>query len=405
MRAIAILYTLLITLPFYWSEPSQFDVLAMPTMQAADVTILEGGTLIDGTGNDPLEDAVIVIEGTRIVAVGRQGEVNYPDGAETVNIDGKFVMPGLIDAHYHVQSEATLKAYLRSGVTTVFSAADWKDNILEMRRKEKAGQIESPRIFAVGPMFTAPGGMPIPLVGGAIEYVQVKELEAARAEVRKLASDGVDGIKVVYDDWFGQFPMLTYEQMEGIIDEAHRNGLKAYVHIWNLAQAKDAVEAGADVLMHGAIDNIDDEFVKMMKDNEVIYVPTLAIQEGPKPAQDNVKRLYSAGVVVAFGTDAKNAISELWYMSSSGLSPMQVIVAATKNSAMSIGVDDTLGTIEEGKLADIIVLDSDPLEEITNVGKIYMVIKNGRIVYAKVKIGIRPRSKLAHTWGEIRRAE
>jgi len=235
-------------------------------------------------------------------------------------------MPGLIDSHFHVgKSEGVLKTYIRNGVTTIFSASDWKDFILEVRRKERSGEIVSPRIFAVGPMFTAPGGMPIPLVGAATEYVQVNEPEAARADVRELALDGVDGIKLVYDDWFGRFPQLPFDVMEAIIDEAHKNNLRAYVHIWNLAQAKDAVEAGADVLMHGVTNNIDDEFIKMMKEKEVLYTPTLAIQGAPKAAQDNLKRLSDAGVVVALGTDAKSIYGEIELMVESGLTHMQKI--------------------------------------------------------------------------------
>ena len=424
--------------------------------------VLKGGTLIDGTGGPPLPEAVIIIQGNRIKTIARMGEAELPPDAKVVDCSGKTILPGLIDVHIHLGGSPGgmvttaeyapsimykyLKGYLISGVTTVKSAGDMMELILDLREKEKRGELVSPRIFAVGPCFTAPGGHPAhifkafpPLVKSATR--QVTDPEVARQMVREVAGAGVDCIKAILEDGEGKLPKLPYSAFASIVDEAHKAGLKVSVHIDRYPDAEEAVRQGADGLEHGIIDTekIAPQLIENIKSKGIYYIPTLSVWESyfrlidevdlleglflkfsvPKEIFDslghpesplrqamaneekigrlrkryatasaNLLRMAQAGVRVVVGTDAGNSLvfhgpavhREMELFVHAGLSPMEAIVAATGTAAEYLGQDDELGTIVPGKLADLLVINGDPLSDITSTKNIHLVIKNGAIV-------------------------
>jgi len=404
--------------------------------------VLVNGNLIDGTGREPAEKTTIVVEGNRITNVGP--EISYPEGVSVVDIRGLTIMPGLIDCHLHLGGfiidkpgraigqvsffvlvpfvwdyfrnyAQRRKLAIENGVTTIRSAGDLYPHIIQLRDKIESGRLTGPRIFAPGPIFTAPGGHPAGTIYKRNRYVveratrQVSDTNNARDEVKKLAEGGVDCIKAVYSkidfmDLTHDIPQLELHVLEAIVDEAHAHNLRVMVHTGSTDETKDAVSLGADSIEHGILPVGDpaefpDDIIRMMLDRGTYFVPTLAIAWAYKNIYPNVpsnlkkilKKLHSAGIKIALGTDSgapgvvigKAVHKELELMVEAGLSPMQAIMAGTKNAAENLGRESDLGTIEKGKLADMLVVSGNPLEEITNTRDINMVIKDGKIVVSR----------------------
>ena len=400
---------------------------------------LTNGTLIDGTGQEPLEKATVVVEANTIKGVGP--EISYPEGIPTIDLGGRVIIPGLIDCHLHLGGFVIDKPgspvgqvsfldmfsfvwdYMRNfakrrrlaienGVTTIRSAGDNYPHIIKLRDKIEAGKLTGPRIFAPGPIFTAPGGHPAGTIYRRNRYIvehatrQVDNTDTAKEEVKKLAEGGVDCIKAIYSrtnpmDLVHDVPQLELSVLKVLLDEAHRHDLRTMVHTGSPEETRDAVRAGADSIEHGILpgtDNIEftDDVISMMRDNGTYFVPTLAIawanrEEFPElftAVKRAVKKLNDSGVSIAAGTDSgspgvvigKGVHIEMEILVEAGLSPMEAIVAATWNAARNLGQEHRLGTIEEGKLADIIVVSENPLEQAGRTGKVEMVIKNGAVM-------------------------
>ena len=397
------------------------------------------GILIDGTGHDPIHKATVKIKGNRIDYAG--SETGYPEGAKIIDLQGLTIMPGLIDCHLHLGGLTVEKPgraigkvsfvdiasffwdYLRNyahrrqlavenGVTTIRSAGDHYPHIIRLRDKIASGKLLGPRIFTSGPMITAPGGHPASTIYKGNRYIiknavrQIAYVESAREEVRKLAKGGVDCIKAIYSDLDPmdtnhRVPKLSSKVLEAIADEAHQHNLRLMVHTGRPEEAKDSLKAGADSIEHGVLPGADsteftDEIVSMMLDRGVYFVPTIAIAWAYMDADPDVfsslkkiiKKFHDAGVNIAAGTDSgtpgvvigKGLHKELELLVEAGLSPMEAIMAGTKNAADNLGKGSELGTIEKGKLADIIIVSGNPLEEIRITRDIKMVVNDGVIV-------------------------
>jgi imidazolonepropionase-like amidohydrolase len=408
--------------------------------------VLTNGTLIDGTGHEPTAKATVVVEANTVKDVGP--EISRPEGAPAIDLDGRVIMPGMIDCHLHLGGFVIDKPgrpvgqvsfldmfsfvwdYMRNfskrrrlaienGVTTIRSAGDNYPHIIKLRDKIESGNLIGPRIFAPGPIFTAPGGHPAGTIYRRNRYIvehatrQVDDTEVARGEVRKLAEGGVDCIKAIYSkinpmDRAHDVPQLDIQVLEAIVDEAHRHNLRTMVHTGSPGETRDAVRAGADSIEHGILPGADsmdfpDDVITMMRDNGTYFVPTLAIawankEEFPElfaAVKRAVKKLHDSGVCIATGTDSgspgvvigKGVHIEIELLVEASLSPMEAIVAATQNAAGNLGQGHRLGTIEEGKLADIVVVSGNPLEQDGRTGKIEMVIKNGEILVDRLRNG------------------
>jgi len=409
--------------------------------RAQGVKVITGVTVIDGTAREPIKDAVIVIDGSRIREVGPARTITLPSGATTIDAQGKFVIPGLADMHNHHLTgglnfgrqdlKRNLQRLLTSGVTTTFSMSADSASFADLKRAAAGDSAPYPRFYGVGPGFATLGG-----------YRPNTPAEA-RDLVRRLKSENVDAIKIAYDDmsWATTqaIPALNPNVMAAIISESHVVGLKAYVHAPILKYAKEALRAGADGLVHGIVsDPVDEEFIALMKKNGAVYISTLSLFEAcadirgwtrrleafdqkgtlkamwtewANPAslrqfeaiynntsyvtkrmpivRANLKQVSQAGIPIVAGTDTGfpgvvlgvSSVMEIVLHVDAGLSPQAAIQAATISAAAMTGHEKELGTIEAGKLADLVVLDADPMADISNLRRIYRVIKGG-VVYS-----------------------
>ena len=404
---------------------------------------LTNGRLIDGTGRDPIEKVSIIIDSNRIKSV--EPVSIYPDKTNVLDLRGLTVMPGLIDCHLHlggltidqpgkaigkvsfIDMASFFWDYLHNyahrrhlaiekGLTTIRSAGDHYPHIIRLRDKIAAGKLLGPRIFTPGPTITAPGGHPAGTIYKGNRYIienavrQIADVNSAREEVRRLVAGGVDCIKAIYSDIdpmdiAHKIPRLSLDVLEVLADEAHQHNLRLMVHTGSPKETMDAVKAGADSIEHGILPGGDstefeDELVKMMLDKGTYFVPTLAIAWAYKDAYPDVfsglkttfKKLHSAGVKIAAGTDSgtpgvvigKGLHKELELMVEAGISPMEAIMAGTKNAANNLGKASELGIIESGKLADIIAVSGDPLKDIRDTREIKLVIKDGKTLVNKI---------------------
>jgi imidazolonepropionase-like amidohydrolase len=421
--------------------------------------VITGATLINPTGTS-IPNTVIVITGSRIVSVGQfppkaGASAGGPAGAEVLDARGKFVIPGLADMHNHLgvggmsfgpQREnylGNLGRVLAVGITTVFAPGVSETEFTSLKAAAAADESPYSRFFGTGPAITVPGGSlgeqgPAP-----------RTVDEARAVVQKLKAANVDAIKIHRDDlaWASKRTIqpMALDVMQAVIDEAHRLGLRAYVHAPQLARAKEALRAGIDGLMHGIIDEpIDQDFLSLMKKNGAVYVPTLGVFEdvadvgpfarrlapywdqigfqppgayqvftSPQGAQlfqsllsntaftkehlpmlrANMVQAFNAGIPIVMGSDTgffgvllgAATQLEMELMVEGGLKPADVIRAATVNAARMIGREQDLGSVEAGKLADLLILDANPLDNIGAVRRIHRVVKGG-VVYDPARL-------------------
>jgi len=383
---------------------------AIPT-STQSVTVFEGARLIVGDGR-VIDKATLVVEGARIAQVGRPADVRVPAGATRVDLAGKTVMPMMIDTHVHLS--ATRDALIRDlrmrayyGVSAAMSMGTDGYELLDMRGQTIPG---AARFVSAG------RGITMPEPGRTTVPYWITTGAEGRKAVEELAAHKVDIVKIWVDARDGKYKKLTPEIYAGIIDEAHKRGLRVTAHIFNLEDAKGLIRAGVDAFAHGVRDrDIDDELVAMFKQRpNLILTPNLpdrgvkvdlswlraglpadefakleaANTDRPKAQASygiqarNLAKLNAAGVRITLGTDGNRPWGpheEMLDMVLAGMTPMQVIVAATRNSAELLRIADA-GTLQAGKSADFIVLDANPLDDITNTRRISAVILRGAAV-------------------------
>ncbi len=413
---------------------------AFPSAQSTDVIAIRNVTLIDGTGRAPVPAATVVIEGNRIKDAGAYAQA--PAGARVIDGRGKFLIPGLIDAHVHLrggrgaagangerQGIRALHSYLYAGVTTIFDAGNQPDYIMGLRSKERAGAIVSPRIFATGGTVASPNGH-----GGPYN---VEAWPADRKLLDQHLATNPDMAKIGQDEHgWGTRPLINQlpeDLLEKIIRYYHSKSVRIVIHVSNEHNAIEAIYAGADTLAHPIIQApMSEQYVKMMSVKHVPTISTLTIgdnysrlaeqpefldqplyrdtlepeerqrlktEESAKQkenrwaawmkvmtpvAQDNMKRLNAVGKdIVAAGTDQSSGPAlhrELELLVGAGISPADTIVIATRNAARALGKLEELGTVEPGKLADVVLLAADPTKDIDNAKLVDTVIKNGQVI-------------------------
>ena len=386
------------------------SLLVSVTAQGQAVRAFTGATLIDGTDRNPVPNATILVRGGKVVAAGPANAVTVPAGAERVSLAGKTVIPGLINAHGHVNTPADLDTYAAYGITTVYSLGGEPESVFAARAAQNTPSLSRARVFVAGPVLTP------------------NTPAEARTMVAGVAAQKVDIVKIRVDDNLGTTPKMAPEVYRAVIDEAHKRGLRVATHLFYLADAKSLMDAGTDLVAHSVRDaEVDAPFIAALRRRNVCVSPTLmrevstfvyeskpaffsdslflahankewmatvsqpARMEAMRTSQSaqrykvaldvanrNLKKLSDAGVTIAMGTDTGPMgrfqgyfeLMELEMMVQAGLTPRQALIAATRNAARCMKIDAELGTLEPGKWADFVVLDANPLENISNVRRI-----------------------------------
>lgn len=382
--------------------------------QAPAVTVFEGARVIVGDGRT-IDNATLVMQGDRLTQVGTAATVKASAGATRVSLAGKTVMPAIVDTHVHISTTAPelvtdLQQRAQFGIGAALSMGlDGTDAPFAQRAQATPGLA---RLFLAGRGITAPekGRSEVP-------YWITTEAEARKA-VQEQAAKKVDLIKIWVDDRDGKFPKLTPALYGAVIDEAHKHQLRVAAHVFSLEDAKGLLRAGVDAFAHGIRDrDIDDEAVALFKARpNVVLIPNLpdrgvavdyswlrgripdgqlqkvqgASTDRPQAQQSfgiqarNLAKLSAAGVTIALGTDGNTPWAphvEMADMVASGMTPSQVLVAATRNGAAFVRMANT-GTISAGASADFIVLDADPLIDITHTRRISAVyLRGGRVAH------------------------
>lgn len=373
------------------------------------------------------------VRGGRIAAVS---DTPLP-GLRTVEGQGCTLMPGLIDAHVHLfdfrqarheeamqafvqeRLPAELQAFLDCGVTSVKSVGDPELEGLALRASIEAGAVRSPRLFAVGTAFTAPGGHPsITIYRNNPWYAQrataqVDDEAEARRVVQRLAAEKVDAVKVLYQGgcdcagasskayiWRARtmnlevaIKRLRRRVLKAVVEEAHAHGLKVTAHTIEQEAALQALEDGVDGLEHGVVDEpiTDPRVAELLLKNDATYVPTLVVH-GNEVSNANLALLAKVGVRIALGTDSfmgfgqfgQNTLAEAGRMAAAGMAPLHVLRAATKDAADHLGRAD-LGRLSTGAMADFILVDGDPGADIGCLGRLGLVVKGGEIVAGRMQ--------------------
>jgi len=403
---------------------------------AAQVTAFVDGRVIDGAGK-VIEHGTVVVKDGLILEAGPAASVKVPEGASRVDLRGKTLMPGLVNGHGHLAAadglksgpeyytranlERQLGAYATYGITTVFALGDDRAEAFALRAEQATGPPGRARAFLAGPSIAA------------------ETAEAARADTLKVIALKPDLIKIRVDDNLGATKKMPEAAWRATLESAHGAGLKLAVHLFYLTDAKAVAEAGADFIVHSVRDvPVDESFLSTMKSRNICYSPTLMrevstfvydrtppwagdafflrgyskdvsseladparharIKASPAWAQGqkykaalevakaNLKRVSDAGIRIAMGTDSGPAGRfqgffehlELEMMVAAGLTPMQAIVAATGGAAACWGKQNAVGTIAKGLFADLLILNANPLDAITNTRAIDSVYIGGR---------------------------
>jgi imidazolonepropionase-like amidohydrolase len=380
---------------------------------AASVTVFEGARVIVGDGRAPIENASFIVNGARFQQIGGASDVRVPAGAARVNLAGKTVMPAIVDTHTHLsQTREMLLDDLRRRAYFGIGAA----MSLGQDTTDVAYQVRAQTMPGFARFFTAGRGITAPEPGRTTAPYWVTTAAEARTAVQEDAAKKVDLIKIWVDDRMGSVKKLSPELYTAVIDEAHKNQLRVIAHIYTLEDAKGTLRAGLDAFAHGVRDkDLDDEFMALVKQRpNLVLGPNMpdrgvvasidwlkprlpaaefeALQKNNTNRQDaqafwgiqarNLAKMSAAGVSIVLGSDGNTPYAphvEMADMVAAGMTPMQVIVASTRNGAQFLRMND-VGTIEANKSADFIVLDANPLDDITNTRKIASVYLRGASV-------------------------
>ena len=402
-------------------------------------TLIHAGKLIDGKSDRVQSRISIVVDGNTIADI-QEGFISSNDFENYIDLRNHTVLPGLMDMHVHFGGEYLSKAEsplkveremeailatqhalvtFKSGFTTVRQVGDSGLVAISLRDAINAGKVIGPRIFAAGKTIATTGGHADPTNGKALddyayplpEQGVVNGPYEGYTAVRQRYKDGADGIKITVTGGVlspaksGDNPQFTQEEVDAVVSAAKDYGMWVAVHAHGAEGMKRAIKAGVDSIEHGTF--MDDEAMDLMIENGTYYVPTISagVWVAEKSKIDNFfpeivrpkaasvgpqisgtfKKAHKRGVKIAFGTDAgvqKHGTNwkEFVYMVENGMSEMKAIQSATIETAKLLRIEDKLGSIEEGKLADMIAVKGNPLDDISILGNIEVIIKDG-VVY------------------------
>jgi imidazolonepropionase-like amidohydrolase len=425
LHIMAALLALLLTIGELLLIAYNFNIYAPPESEGrSDILAITGAILIDGTGDPPLENATILITRDRIWRI--ESGSHPPQGAQVIDVAGRFVLPALMDAALFFEAPVGKergytpgewewditralpdhrRALLSAGITTVQDIGGGLDSSIRRRSLIQQLELAGPRLFISGPILTSPLGFPdqkeFPFRPEEATTV-VESPDQGRQWVQQLAAANVDLISISYTSLGDNRPKLSAEILSAIIDEAHTYGRRVTVYTAALEEAREAISAGADALVGGitlAGQQIDGELLRLMVQQGTVYIPALAAVEARQTsgfrlesletAQSNARLAFQAGIPVIAGSAAvgqdmgfgSSLHIELALLTAAGLTPEEAIQCATGEAARLLRAESVLGVLKEGGLADLVILDANPLDDIRALDEIRMVIQNGAIVF------------------------
>ncbi|NWG11732.1 amidohydrolase family protein [Candidatus Bathyarchaeota archaeon] len=420
----------------------------MSKKKKRSITVIKGGSLIDGTGAKQVKNAVVVVEDAKIMAVGKEADVDIPRNVKKteINADGMTVMPGLIDSHLHLMGlktdrileEELIRPHQLGLIKSVFDAADLLDAGfttvkdcggfgIYLKRAMAEGTLRGPRILSSGYILSQTAGH------GDIHYIPIEFVDARTTKrgmsllcdgvsecikaARYALREGADFIKICTSGGVmsmvdrPEHTQFTLEEIKAVVEEARHVGKYVTAHCQGTEAMKNSLKAGVKTIDHAFYP--DDEVIEMAKKRkDVVFVPTLSIawriitegedagyplwavakgKEVWETMVKNIAKLYKAGLTIASATDfvgspllkmGTNAMELELLVKHCGFKPMDAIVVATRNGAKACGLENVTGTVQEGKLADVIVVDGDPLKDVKvlqDKNRIKMVMKEGKI--------------------------
>jgi hypothetical protein len=398
--------------------------------QSDSILVLSGVDLFDGIGSAVRRDVDVIIEGRTIRSICEYGEQDLPASARVLRLDGAYAIPGLIDGHIHITgaAEKSLEIMLRAGIVALRDMGGDGAYLRDLQIAVQQGELQGPDIYfsalVGGPELIyeddrARLSTPMTYELGSAPWMRVVEDGTdISALVGEAVECGASGIKI--------YSHISRDIVERICVEAHRQGLKIWAHsfVWP-ATPEDVVEAGVEVISHApgllckpdwvpggggfefdpeAVDSVRlTRTLSAMKGRDTMLDPTLAVFDIRLARNDTetnlrkrqamyevVKRAHAAGIPIVVGTDVpppcSNGEMQPLYMemeilvNSVGLTPLEVITAATRNNAVALGIEESHGTLEPGKVADILIIESDPTTSLPSASEVILVIKSGRIV-------------------------
>lgn len=358
--------------------------------ESSSYLVLINCNIVDANDGSINKNATIIINDDIIEEIGNDLDVSKY--GYVIDLENRFVLPGWINAHVHdTDNEEQLKIWAQNGVTTVrdMNPRD-KENFIAQRDSINKDN-ENSGLICTTPIITKPDGY---------GYEYIESPEEAKSIVLKYSKAGVDMIKISIEDNIQgkKWEMLSAEEISAITKTAHDNGLRVTAHISSAYNIQIALDGNVDELTHMIIEAIDDDTMQKIVDNDIYWSPTLELWQGVseyygleylKTAQKNLKSYYDMGGNVVFGTDfggfftpfeKEFPMAEVMLMKEAGMDNLSIIKSATVNAAYSSGVFDSIGSIETGKVADLIVVEDNPLEVIETLQEISMVIHRGELI-------------------------
>ena len=382
----------------------------------SNITAITGGTLIDGTGAQPLTNQTIIINGNKIMSVGPTASTAIPKNATVIDVKGKWILPGFIDLHHHLgygegemsHSMATLRALdmmnrmLSAGVTAVRDVAGSVESMRALKEAQRRGYISSLRLFPCGNLFTTTGGHG-DAGWGKPDKFSTRAVDGPwefRKAVRLMHKAGFRHVKIS--------PTFTLEEVKAAVDEARIQSMRITSHGGGVSDTvppsmtRIAVEGGVQCIEHPP--QMSEGTLELMAKKGVHWVPTIGVylrqikEPGFHPIliergwsgtmhENDFKKGKALGILMGIGTDFVAYLDEypgLYFVEMNtfvdlGYTPMEAIVCATKNGAIILGEEDKLGTIEAGKLADLQVINDNPLESFDALGHPEIAMVGGEI--------------------------
>jgi len=345
-----------------------------------------GGRLIDGTGAEPVDDAVVVIWDGHVMAAGPAAEMAVVAARRPVAPAGSTILPGFINAHVHnAFDEENPSRWAYAGVTTVRDVGAPVGLRWDEIRSGFEDDLGRARVLASGPLVTCPGGYPI--AGNGFPSLTVDSVNEAGREINDLIDRGADVIKIVIESGVGN--LLSRELATAIVDTAHARNVPVTVHLTRLQDLRTALDAGVDDIAHMVVDYVPDSVIERMVEDEVGWVPTMVAVGGfPATTSSNLQRFLAAGGTVALGNDAGYLrglvigmpLPEILRMEQAGMGAMEIIVAATRDAAAVCRVGGKLGTLEVGNIADILMVRGNPLLDLRALENVQMVVHHGEVI-------------------------